>query len=81
MTKHEERQRVNTGKYWYGSKAANDELDRTSHRRKMAAEGTCPDCGEPMTIDNACVVSDPPHMSTRVAPAALCGTCETCIEL
>ena len=83
MTKSQERQRVNTGKYWFGSDAANRELDRDARRRQTAAEGTCPDCGESMTIDEQCPVSDPPHESenVRLARAALCGTCETCIEL
>lgn len=68
-------------KTWNGSTAANNELTRLEQRRRMAIGGVCPDCGDPMTIDPNCEVSDPPHTTTRTAPAALCGTCETCIEL
>lgn len=61
--------------------AAREEL-RVASRRLSAARGVCPDCHGGMTVDPACEVSDPPHDGRRrIVPAALCGTCDTCIEL
>lgn len=51
---------------------------------------TCPQCGAPMDVDRACVISEPvmqPRRDidthprrTRIARAALCGGCEHCEE-
>lgn len=58
-------------------------------RLEMAASGVCPDCGGAMEIDPACVIEVPwvdPYYGRidrrkKVAPAALCNACETCLEL
>jgi hypothetical protein len=58
-------------------------LVEEAFRKLRAAHGICPDCGHPMDVDPACVVSDPPHgnMDQRTAPAAMCGNCDLCMEL